>query len=224
MSGGLDSAVSLTLLRKILKPENIFAFYLPYKTSNKKSNEHAYMISVFNDIELTTISITEQIDSYFNNENKPSRLRIGNKCARERMSIFYDKASMYNALVIGTSNRSELIMGYGTLFGDMGCAINPIGKLFKTQIYRLAEFLCIPKDIIEKTPSADLWEGQSDEDEMGVSYEIIDTFSYMYFDKKENIESIIKSGINKEYCDKIINTYNRNDFKRIGPTILQLNV
>ncbi len=220
----MDSAVSLTLLKKVLNPENIFAFYLPYKTSNEKSREHAYMISEFNNIELTSISITKQIDNYFNNENEPSRLRIGNKCARERMSVLYDKSGFHNALVIGTSNRSELIMGYGTLFGDMACAINPIGELFKTQIYKLAEFLCIPKEIIEKTPSADLWEGQSDEEEMGVSYQMIDKFSYMYFDKKENIETIIKSGINKEYCDKIINTYNRNNFKRIGPTLLQLNV
>lgn len=220
----MDSAISLTLLKKVFNKENIFAFYLPYKTSNEKSKEHAYMISEFNNVKLATINITKQIDNYFSNDTKPSKLRIGNKCARERMSILYDKASVHNALVIGTSNRSELIMGYGTLFGDMACAINPIGALFKTQIYKLAEFLCIPREIIEKAPSADLWEGQSDEEEMGISYQIIDEFSYMFFDKKEDVDTIIKSGINKEYCDKIINTYNRNNFKRIGPTILQLNV
>jgi len=224
ISGGLDSSVTLALLADALDRENIYAYFLPYRSSNPESRSDAQLICDGLDIELITRDITEQIDIYFADEESPSKLRIGNKCARERMAVLYDMASKYNALVIGTSNRSEIIMGYGTLFGDLACAINPLGNLFKSQVRKLADSMGLPEKIVGKVPTADLWEGQTDEGEMGVSYRTIDRFSYLYFDMEMSVEEIAETGIEEEKINKIIKAYRKNSFKGEMPYIIPLNI
>ncbi|MFO8062969.1 MAG: NAD+ synthase [bacterium] len=224
VSGGLDSSVTLALLADAIDNEHIHAYFLPYRSSNPESRSDAQLICDFLDIELIKRDITEQIDIYFAGEDNLSKLRIGNKCARERMAVLYDMASKHNGLVIGTSNRSEIIMGYGTLFGDLACAINPLGNLFKSQVRELAASMGLPEKIVNKVPTADLWEGQTDEGEMGVSYRTIDRFSYLYFDREMTVEEIAEAGIEEEKIEKIIKAYRKNSFKGEMPYIIPLNI
>ena len=121
------------------------------------------------------IDISPMVDVYFDQyEPDPDRVRLGNKMARERMSILYDLSVRERALVVGTSNKTELLLGYGTIHGDMASALNPLGDLFKTQVRLLAEHLGIPGEIVWKTATADLWKGQSDERDLGYAYRDID--------------------------------------------------
>jgi len=225
LSGGLDSSTVLAILLKTFDKNCIKPVFMPYRTTSKISYEDVDLLTKKFGINYETFEITRQIDIYFKNQTddeKLLKLRIGNKCARERMSILFDRALKYRALVIGTSNRSEIIMGYGTIFGDLACSINPIGKLFKTQIFEFAKFLDIPEKIIRKKPSADLWEGQTDEGEMGIDYKTIDIISYLLFDKKYSIPRIEKFGIEKDKILKVISRYESNRFKRELPKILNI--
>ncbi len=224
ISGGLDSALVLRMLTEKRNKIKTTAYFLPYKSSSSQSMNDAYLVAEYSGIPIETVSITKQIDSYFENQKNASKLRIGNKCARERMAILFDKSAEKEALVIGTSNRSELIMGYGTLYGDLGYSINPIGRLFKTQIREMARVIDIPEQIIDKAPSADLWEHQTDEDDMGVTYETIDSFASQYFDCKKSIEDIISSGISDKQCRKILNAYEKNKFKSQSALIIEPNL
>lgn len=178
LSGGLDSAVVAILCCKALGHGDVLAVTMPYRTSNADSCGHWKLTR----IQASTISITTQVDIYFAQGSTAwlgesvdaHRLRVANKCARERMSILYDQSAAFNALVIGTSNRSEILLGYGTIYGDTACAIAPLAKLYKTQVRQLAEYLEVPESIRTKPPSADLWPGQTDEGELGYSYEEMD--------------------------------------------------
>ncbi|MEJ5307003.1 MAG: NAD+ synthase [candidate division WOR-3 bacterium] len=227
LSGGIDSSVVLAILVETFDRKNIKPIFMPYRTTSKTSYEDVEILTKKFGIKYETVDITPQIDAYFNSEKeKPDdymlKLRIGNKCARERMSVLFDRALKYKALVIGTSNRSEIIMGYGTIFGDLACSINPIGKLFKTQIFEFAKFLNIPERIILKKPSADLWVGQTDEGEMGIDYKTVDIISYLYFDKKYTLKKIEKLGIEKEKILKVLSSFEKNRFKRELPKILKI--
>ncbi len=225
ISGGIDSSVVLALLVKTFPLENIKPIFMPYKTTLEISHRDVKLLTSKFNLNYEIIPITERIDSYFSNVKNDNKLklRIGNKCARERMSILFDKALENDALVIGTSNRSEIIMGYGTLFGDLASSLNPIGSFYKTQIFQIAKFLKIPESIIEKIPSADLWEGQTDEGEMGIDYETIDVISYLYFDKKMKKEDIAKKyNIKPESIQKVISAYKKSSFKRKLPKILKI--
>ena len=223
ISGGIDSAVVLCLLSKALGVENVYSFFMPYKSTSRKSFEDANLVAVHAGVTLTKIDITESVDSYFKNELNPIRMRIGNKCARERMSILYDRSFKHSALVVGTSNRSEIVMGYGTQFGDLACALNPLGDLWKTQIFLLAESMGIPGVIIKKKPSADLWENQTDEGEMGISYREIDAIAYLYFEKGYVTEQINKLGYSYKKINVVLTAYERNEFKRQMPFIIKVN-
>ncbi len=176
VSGGVDSAVVLELTCRALKLENVAPVSMPY---GKESPEVALLR---NDVMIHADPIDPQIDAYFYTGDDIDPLRIGNKCARERMAILYDYAADYDGLVIGTSNKSEILLGYGTLHGDIACDLNPLASLYKTQVYQLAEYLGVPQQIIDKPPSADLWEGQTDEGELGYSYEVIDKVLYLVGD------------------------------------------
>lgn len=222
VSGGLDSSVVLVLLSMILKKQDIVPVFMPYKTTADSSEKHVNLICAKLGLNYLKKNISKQIDAYFATEKNPERTRIGNKCARERMSVLYDISMKEKGLVVGTSNRSEIIMGYGTIFGDLACAINPIGKIYKTQIFEYAEYLGVPKEIIEKKPSADLWKGQTDEGELGMTYKLIDEISYLYFDKKMTVSGIIKNGYCRKDVERIIAAYERNSFKRTLPLIINL--
>ena len=170
LSGGIDSGIVAYIAAKALGPENVMGIMMPYKQSSKESVEHAKLVVEDLGIESMLVEITPMVDAYFNLFPDMDSMRKGNKMARERMTILYDFSAKNNALVLGTSNKTELLLGYSTQWGDSASAINPIGDLYKTQIWALSEHMGVPKELIEKKPSADLWEGQSDEAELGFSY------------------------------------------------------
>src|SRR5262245_30690565 len=163
LSGGVDSAVSAVLAADALGPANVLALKMPYRTSSRESLLHADRVIAQAGIASLQVDITPQIDAYFERFADADNLRRGNKMARERMTILYDHSARWQALVLGTSNKTELLLGYGTLHGDMASAINPLGDLYKTQVWALAAQIGVPAEIVRKQPSADLWTGQTDE-------------------------------------------------------------
>jgi NAD+ synthase len=196
---------------------------MPYRNSSKESVEHADLLVKQLGIRAIEVSITEQVEAYFSKRSELSALQKGNKMARERMSILYDFSVSESALVLGTSNKTELLLGYGTQYGDMASAINPIGDLYKTQIFALAEYLKIPQALIQKAPSADLWEGQTDEKELGETYEKLDQFLYYLVDERYDDENLLKLGFEKEFIQKIKSRVARNQYKRRPPVIAKLS-
>lgn len=223
LSGGIDSALSLYLCVNAFGSENVIAVRLPYRTSSPESLEHAQEVIDATGVESVTIDITPQIDAYFDRLPDASPLRRGNKMARERMTILYDLSQLHEALVIGTSNRTELLLGYGTQYGDSVSAVNPIGDLYKTQVRQLAVYLGVPQSIILKPPSADLWEDQTDEDELGFSYLDVDRLLYYMVDQHYSIEQLLKLGFSEEFIRKVSQRIIRNQYKRTMPVILKIS-
>lgn len=222
LSGGIDSALVAYLLRDALGKENVLAIMMPYKSSNPDSLNHAKLVVEDLKISAKTIEITDMIDAYFKNEKEASSLRMGNKMARERMSILFDYSSKENALVVGTSNKTEIYLGYSTQFGDSACALNPIGDLYKTNIWDLSRYLKIPNELIEKKPSADLWEGQTDEQEMGLTYKEADQVLYRMLEENKTTEEVLAEGFNKDLVDNIVRRINRSEYKRRMPLIAKI--
>ena len=222
LSGGIDSALVAYLLRDALGKENIYAIMMPYKTSNKNSLLHAELVVKDLGINSKVVEITDMIDAYFKNEENPSSLRKGNKMARERMSILFDNWSKENALVVGTSNKTEIFLGYSTQFGDSACALNPIGDLYKTNIWNLARYLKVPQEIIDKKPSADLWEGQTDEEEMGITYLEADKILFRLIEENKTVEEIISEGFDKGLIENITKRISRSEYKRKMPLIAKI--
>ncbi|AAL95398.1 NAD+ synthase [Fusobacterium nucleatum subsp. nucleatum ATCC 23726] len=222
LSGGIDSALVAYLLRDALGKENVLAIMMPYKSSNPDSLNHAKLVVEDLKINSKTIEITDMIDAYFKNEKEATSLRMGNKMARERMSILFDYSSKENALVVGTSNKTEIYLGYSTQFGDAACALNPIGDLYKTNIWDLSRYLKIPNELIEKKPSADLWEGQTDEQEMGLTYKEADQVMYRLLEENKTVEEVLAEGFNKDLVDNIVRRMNRSEYKRRMPLIAKI--
>src|SRR5207247_7469452 len=165
------------LASEALGAANVLGLFTPYRASSEESRRHARLVAERFGFPLEEVPITAQVDDYFAERPNVDRIRIGNKMARERKSIEYDR-SWPDGLVIGTSNKTELLLGYGTQFGDLASALNPVGDLYKTQLRELAAHVGVPRAIIEKAPSAELWEGQTDEGELGFTYEQADVLLY----------------------------------------------
>lgn len=221
ISGGIDSAVVATLAKKAFG-EHFLGLMLPSSTSHKASFEDAQALCKKFDIQTEKISVGSLVDSYFEGKNA-SKLRIGNFSARMRMSVLYDISARENALVLGTSNKTEILLGYGTIFGDTACAINPIGELYKTEIFEFAAYLSVPDSILKKAPSADLWEGQSDEDEFGFTYAQIDKVLYAHVEKNFTPEELISAGFDASLVTMIMERIKNNSFKSKLPTIADLS-
>jgi len=212
------------LCAKALGAENVHTIFLPYKTSNPASEVHARLCAETYGVHYQIIEITPQIDAYFDSvDPSASPLRRGNKMARERMTILYDHSAKLSGLVIGTSNKTECLLGYGTLYGDTVCAINPIGDLYKTQIFALAEYLQVPEVIIKKAPSADLWAGQTDEAELGGTYTEIDALLQEIIDENKPLAQL-KTKYAADFVDKIVSRIEKSQFKRRLPPIAKLPV
>ena len=223
LSGGLDSAVCACLAAKALKPSNVICLIMPYGETFSKDVKDAEEYSKLLKIKSRIINISPMVEAYFSSYPTESRILKGNKMARERMSLLYDFSAREKALILGTSNKSELLLGYSTIHGDMACGINPLGDLYKTQIRQLAAYLGIPEKIRKKTPSAGLWVGQTDEGEIGLSYEEIDKILYQLVDKRALKKDIIASGFKKETVEKIINLIKNSEFKRKLPPIPKIS-
>jgi NAD+ synthase len=223
LSGGVDSSLVTALAVSSLGAENVVAVFMPYRSSDPQSQIDAVAVCDGLGIAAEIIDITAQVDAYFERFPDASRTRRGNKMARERMSILYDRSMAERALVLGTSNKTELLLGYGTLFGDMASALNPIGDLYKTQLYALARELHLPHSVLTKPPSADLWAGQSDEDELGMRYSVIDAVLHLLVDERRSRAEVIVLGFELADVDRIISLVQGSQYKRRPPVIAKLS-
>jgi NAD+ synthase len=223
LSGGLDSSVCAILAAGALGPKNVIGMILPYGASFGEEVKDAQSLARRLGIRSQVIDISPMVDAYFSRYPTKDRVRIGNKMARERMSVLYDFSAQERALILGTSNKTELLIGYGTIHGDMACAINPLGDLYKTQIKKLAVHLGVPAKILKKKPTAGLWPGQTDEGEIGVTYPEIDQVLFQLIDERKSKKEVIASGFPKEAVEKIMNLIKNSEFKRRMPPIAKLS-
>ncbi|MCG8375733.1 MAG: NAD+ synthase [Chlorobiales bacterium] len=223
LSGGIDSAVVCELAAKALGPDNVLAVLMPYRTSSSESVEHARMMVERTGVLCEEVEISDVVDTFFEKEPDAEKLRMGNVMARIRMLYLYDASARDGRLVIGTSNKTELLLGYGTLFGDMASAINPIGDLYKTQVWGLARYLQLPEEIVSKTPSADFWEGQSDEADLGFGYGEADLLLYLMLEKRMSRAAIIQKGVDESFYDKVRKMVVKNQYKRMMPVIAKIS-
>ena len=223
LSGGIDSAVSFALAVGALGPQNVLAVRLPYKTSSADSLEHAQVLIDQFGCPSATIPIAEMVDPLIALDPEISDMRKGNIMARARMIVAYDQSEAFKALVVGTGNKTEILLGYTTLYGDSACALNPIGDLYKTQVRQLARSLQIPEVIISKPPSADLWTGQTDEGELGFTYEDVDKLLYLLVDQRYRPEECVEAGFAEKFVRKVVERLRRNQFKRVLPPIAKLS-
>lgn len=223
LSGGVDSSLAAFLAAEALGPKNVLGIRMPYKASSAESLAHAALVSEATGIETETIAITPQIDAYFERFPDAPPLRRGNKMARERMTILYDHSASWRALVLGTSNKTELLLGYGTLHGDMASALNPLGDLYKTQVWALSEEVGVPEPVVRKQPSADLWQGQTDEHELGFEYREVDRLLYLMIDERWEDEEITAAGFAAEFVTKVRGMVQRSQFKRRLPVIAKVS-
>lgn len=224
VSGGVDSAVTAALATEALGAENVLGLFTPYRTSSEESRVHARELSRKFGFTLEEVPITEQVDVYFAGRNeKADKVRIGNKMARERKSIEYDR-SWPDGIVLGTSNKTELLLGYGTQFGDMACGINPVGDLYKTQLRELGLSMAIPEEIVGKPPTAELWEGQTDEAELGFTYADADLILYHMVDRRLRPVELIEHGFDARLVTRIREMVRRNHYKRVMPLIAKLSL
>ncbi|MBZ4644230.1 MAG: synthase [Deferribacteres bacterium] len=224
LSGGIDSALSATLAVKALGKDRVFLYYLPYRTSSMQSKIDAMNVADFLGVDLTEVDITKFVEPYFAVNPEISKLRKGNVMARMRMIVLFDKSAEVGGIVLGTSNKTELLLGYGTWYGDLASAINPIGDLYKTQVWKLSEYLQIPRQVIEKKPTADLWEGQTDESELGFSYQDVDRLLYKMVDERYSFEELVNDGFDKEFIENISERIRKNQFKRQLPVIAKISL
>ena len=220
-SGGVDSSLVGFLLKKALGSKNVTAIFLPYKTTDKESRRDFKDIAKILGIKSWVIPITSMVDCYFRQFPKADRVRRGNKMARERMSVLYDQSKVENALVVGSGNKTERLLGYATIFGDTACALNPLAPLYKTQVRQLARHAGVPDRIVDKTPSAGLWPGQSDEKELGLSYKEMDEILYFAVDRKNSVSQIAKKGFDKRSVKKILDRVEKFRYKSELPATPQ---
>jgi NAD+ synthase len=223
LSGGVDSALAAFLAAEALGPANVLGIRMPYRTSSAESLEHAQLVIDATGIATETVEITPQIDAYFERFPDATPLRRGNKMARERMTILYDHSASWQALVLGTSNKTELLLGYGTLHGDMASALNPLGDLYKTQVWALSEEVGVPAPVVRKQPSADLWQGQTDEHELGFEYRAADRLLYLMIDERWEDEELTAAGFAAEFVQRVRGMVQRSQFKRRLPVIAKVS-
>ncbi len=224
VSGGVDSALVCFLAAEALGPENVLAVRMPYRTSSPQSFEHGGLVIEATGVRSLTVDITPMVDGYLERyAADASRLRRGNVMARSRMIVLYDQSAAFHGLVVGTGNKTEILLGYSTLYGDAAYALNPIGDLYKTQVWQLAAAVGVPEVIVRKAPSADLWVGQTDEAELGFSYRLADQILYHLVDLRYTPDDVAALGFDPELVHRIWERVRRNHYKRVMPPIAKLS-
>ncbi len=223
LSGGVDSALTCYLTAQAIGAHNVYAVRMPYRTSSPDSLEHAQQVIDVLGVHGETVEITDMVDPLIAHTPDMDARRKGNLMARARMIVLYDRSAAHNALVVGTSNKTELLLGYGTLFGDMASAVNPLGDLYKTQVRQLAQAVGVPQPIVDKAPSADLWIGQTDEAEMGLTYAEVDQLLYLLADERYTPEEALEAGFDRAYIERVWRTIRVMQFKRRGPLIAKFS-
>ena len=223
LSGGVDSAVSCALTSRALGPDNVLAVIMPHRTSSPESITDALEILKITGVRSETVDISPMADPFIEANGDIGNIRKGNVFARLRMIVLYDRSARDKSLVIGTSNKTEILLGYGTLYGDVASAINPIGDLYKSQVWDLARHLGLPEKIVSKKPTADLWEGQTDEDELGFTYADVDGLLYYMIDERRTDEELERLGYETSFIHTVRERIRKNQFKRRMPLIAKIS-
>jgi NAD+ synthase len=223
LSGGIDSALSCLLAAEALGPQNVLAVRMPYETSSPDSLAHAQLVVDQAGVECETFDITAMVKPLLVTLPPDAQKRAGNIMARARMIVLYDRSAATNGLVIGTGNKTELLLGYTTLYGDSASALNPLGDLYKTQVRQLARTMGVPQPIIDKAPSADLWREQTDEGELGFTYARVDQLLFLLVDQRYAPDECVAAGFEREFVDQVLTRMRQNQFKRMLPIIAKLS-
>jgi NAD+ synthase len=196
---------------------------MPYETTPNEATEHALQVIEITGVQQKVIDIAPFVNPIFEHLPEADRIRQGNIMARMRMVLLYDQSVDFNALVVGTSNKTEILLGYTTLYGDNACALNPLGDMYKTQIWQLARALDIPPQIVEKAPSADLWVGQTDEGELGFTYVQVDQLLYLLVDQRYSPEACVQAGFEQDFVGEVVRRIQRTQYKRMLPPVAKLS-
>ena len=220
ISGGLDSAVVAVLCKEAFG-DNMSGVLMPSQYSSDASAKDAIELCKKFNITYETVEIAPMVEAYSPHMNG-DKLRIGNYSARVRMSVLYDISARDSSIVVGTSNKSEVLLGYGTIYGDVACAINPIGEMYKSDEFEFAKFLNVTNAIINKKPSADLWEGQSDEDDLGYTYKQMDDVLKQIVDNKLTKDEAVQKGFDSKLIDMLEHRIKTNAFKGKLPVIANI--
>jgi NAD+ synthase len=223
LSGGIDSALSCVLAAEALGPENVLAVRMPYATSSPASLADAQLVIDQSGVRSETFEITGMVRPLLDTLPPGAEKRAGNIMARARMIVLYDRSAAEGALVVGTGNKTEILLGYTTLYGDSASALNPLGDLYKTQVRQLARDLGLPQPVLDKAPSADLWQNQTDEGELGFTYARVDQLLYLLVDQRYRPEECVALGFEPAFVTQVLNRIRQNQFKRMLPIIAKLS-
>ncbi len=221
LSGGIDSAVSAALAAAALGPDQVLGVMMPYRSSSAASLADARQVAESIGIATEEVEITSLVDAYLDSLSECDPVRRGNVMARARMIVLYDLSAREGRLVLGTGNRTEALLGYTTHHGDNACALNPIGQLYKTEVRLLAAQLELPAAVLDKAPSADLWEGQADEDELGFSYAVADRLLHFQVDERLGPRQLEALGIDRSVIEKVSGRVAATAFKRGLPPVTE---
>lgn len=223
LSGGIDSAVSAYLSAQALGAENVLAVRMPYRSSSQASLTDAEAVIEDLGLPSITVPITPMVDPLIEQFPDMSNVRKGNIMARMRMVVLYDQSAAKGLLPMGTSNKTEFLLGYSTIYGDSGVAMQPIADLYKYQIRQLAAAIGVPQALIDKAPSADLWEGQTDENELGFTYNDVDQVLYLLVDERYTVEEVVAEGFDAAFVEKVWRRVKSNHYKRTMPNVAKLS-
>ncbi len=223
LSGGIDSALSAYLSAEALGAENVLAVRMPYRTSSGASLSDAETVIEDLNLPSLTIPVTEMVEPLFERFPDMSNVRRGNIMARQRMIILYDQSVEWGGLVMGTSNKTEFLLGYSTIYGDSGVAMQPIADLYKAQVRQLARAVGVPQAILDKAPSADLWEGQTDEAELGFTYSDVDQVLFLLVDERYTVNEVVEEGFERTFVENVWRRVKANHYKRTMPNIAKIS-
>jgi len=228
LSGGVDSATVAFLAARAIGADNLLSVRMPYRTSSEASETDALRVVDAIGCRTERVEITAMVDPMLalidDDGGEAGNVRRGNVMARQRMIVLYDRSAAFDALVIGTSNKTEALLGYGTLYGDMAAALVPIGDLYKTQLRAVAGELGVPEEIVAKPPSADLWPGQTDEGELGRPYDLLDRALFALVDRRWTVDRCVAAGLDRALVDWVATRVARMEFKRQLPPVAKLSL
>lgn len=223
LSGGVDSSLVAFLAAEALGQDNVLGVMMPYRTSDPQSEADARLVIGRLGLQSRHIEITPMVEPYLALYPNMGQKRRGNVMARARMIVLYDQSEEFGGLVIGTSNKTEALLGYFTLFGDAAAAIQPLADLYKTQVRQLARAVGVPGHIVDKAPSADLWIGQTDEDELGFTYADVDQLLFRLIDERATPDELTEEGFDPGFVRRVMSIVQRTQYKRLPPPIAKVN-
>ena len=225
LSGGLDSALVAYLAAEAIGPDKLLCVLMPYRTSSVASQADAEEVVRRLGCESILIDITPIVDGYLEGSisgEDVSAGRRGNFAARARMAVVYDRSVPWEALVVGTGNKTEALLGYTTIFGDNAAALMPIGDLYKSQVRQLAADMGVPEQILHKPPTADLWPDQTDEGELGMTYADMDRLLYWMIDRRRSREQLLAKGFEAAVIERVQLMVAVSEYKRQMPPVAKL--